>query len=221
MEIIISDEIRAAAPAYKVIVLTADVHNPPTPDALWQELSECHRQKGTQDMAMVNKTPAIAATRAAYKALGKDPNRYRPSAEALTRRAVKGLELYRTTAIVDLVNLLSLASGHSIGAFDADAIGGTVLTLGRGREGEPYEAIGRGQLNIDGLPVWRDAIGGIGTPTSDNDRTKLSEATRRLLVTANLYGPSVMSDDEFTAMMVRLLRDYADAANIEINTYGA
>ena len=30
-----------------------------------------------------------------------------------------------------------------------------------------------------------------------------------------------MSDDEFTAMMVRLLRDYADAANIEINTYGA
>lgn len=221
MEIIISDEIRAAAPAYKVIVLTADVHNPPTPDALWQELSECHRQKGTQDMAMVNKTPAIAATRAAYKALGKDPNRYRPSAEALTRRAVKGLELYRTTAIVDLVNLLSLASGHSIGAFDADAIAGTVLTLGRGREGEPYEAIGRGQLNIDGLPVWRDAIGGIGTPTSDNDRTKLSEATRRLLVTANLYGPSVMSDDEFTAMMVRLLRDYADAANIEINTYGA
>ena len=203
MEIIISDEIRAAAPAYKVIVLTADVHNPPTPDALWQELSECHRQKGTQDMAMVNKTPAIAATRAAYKALGKDPNRYRPSAEALTRRAVKGLELYRTTA------------------FDADAIAGTVLTLGRGREGEPYEAIGRGQLNIDGLPVWRDAIGGIGTPTSDNDRTKLSEATRRLLVTANLYGPSVMSDDEFTAMMVRLLRDYADAANIEINTYGA
>ena len=192
MEIIISDEIRAAAPAYKVIVLTADVHNPPTPDALWQELSECHRQKGTQDMAMVNKTPAIAATRAAYKALGKDPNRYRPSAEALPRRAV-----------------------------DADAIAGTVLTLGRGREGEPYEAIGRGQLNIDGLPVWRDAIGGIGTPTSDNDRTKLSEATRRLLVTANLYGPSVMSDDEFTAMMVRLLRDYADAANIEINTYGA
>ena len=96
-----------------------------------------------------------------------------------------------------------------------------MLTLGRGREGEPYEAIGRGQLNIDGLPVWRDAIGGIGTPTSDNDRTKLSEATRRLLVTANLYGPSVMSDDEFTAMMVRLLRDYADAANIEINTYGA
>ena len=205
MEIIISDEIRAAAPAYKVIVLTADVHNPPTPDALWQELSECHRQKGTQDMAMVNKTPAIAATRAAYKALGKDPNRYRPSAEPLTRRAVKGLELYRTTAIVDLVNLLSLASGHSIGAFDADAIAGTVLTLGRGREGEPYEAIGRGQLNIDGLPVWRGAKG--GHPP--------------LPGTANLYGPSVMSDDEFTAMMVRLLRDYADAANIEINTYGA
>ena len=27
-------------------------------------------------------------------------------------------------------------------------------------------------LNIEGLPVYRDAVGGIGTPTSDNERTK-------------------------------------------------
>ena len=29
-----------------------------------------------------------------------------------------------------------------------------------------------------------------------------------------------MSDGEFADMMVRLLRDYAGASNIEINTYG-
>lgn len=219
MQITFSDEIRAAAPALRVMVVEADVHNAPTSDALWQELTDACARVGAMPMEAVNKRPAIAATRAAYKALGKDPNRYRPSAEALSRRAVKGLELYRTTALVDLINLLSLLSGHSIGGFDADAVSGTALCLGRGREGEPYEAIGRGQLNIDGLPVWRDAVGGIGTPTSDNDRTKMGEGTRRLLMTVNLYGPSEMSDADFEALMLRLLNDYAAAENVVVNTY--
>lgn len=219
MQITFSDEIRAAAPALRVMVVEADVHNAPTSDALWKELTDACAAVGAMPMEAVNKRPAIAATRAAYKALGKDPNRYRPSAEALSRRAVKGLELYRTTALVDLINLLSLLSGHSIGGFDADAVSGTALCLGRGREGEPYEAIGRGQLNIDGLPVWRDAVGGIGTPTSDNDRTKMGEGTRRLLMTVNLYGPSEMADADFEALMLRLLKDYAVAENVVLNTY--
>ena len=47
--------------------------------------------------------------------------------------------------------------------------------------------IGRGLLNIEGLPVFRDSVGGIGTPTSDNERTKLSEDTppRRKAATAS------------------------------------
>ena len=45
-------------------------------------------------------------------------------------------------------------------------------TLGVGKAGEPYEGIGRGTINIEGLPVYRDQIGGVGTPTSDNERTK-------------------------------------------------
>lgn len=219
MHISFSDEIRSAAPGLKVAIVEARVQNPPTCDALWAELGEACARIGLLPMEAVNKRPAIAATRAAYKALGKEPNRYRPSAEALSRRAVKGLELYRTTAIVDLVNLLSLLSGHSIGAFDADAVSGDAICLGRGRAGEPYEAIGRGMLNIEGLPVWRDATGGFGTPTSDNDRTKLSPDTRRLLMTVNMYGPSEMADDEFEAQMRRLLADYASAEDVVINTY--
>lgn len=219
MEFTFSDEIRAAAPGLEVLTVEADVANPPTSDELWQEIADACAAVAELPMEAVNKRPAIAATRAAYKALGKEPNRYRPSAEALCRRAVKGMELYRTTAIVDLVNLLSLRSGHSIGAFDADAIDGTMLELGRGRSGEPYESIGRGMLNIEGLPVWRDSTGGIGTPTSDNDRTKLGAATRRLLMTVNMYGPSEMAREEFEALMERLLRQYAGAHNIRINSH--
>lgn len=219
MKISFSPEIAAAAPQLRVMVVEAAVHNGPTPDGLWQEIAAaCAEREGTP-MEAVNKRPAIAATRAAYKALGKDPNRYRPSAEALARRAVKGMELYRTTALVDLINLLSLRSGHSIGGFDADAIDGDAIELGRGRAGEPYAAIGRGELNIDGLPVWRDATGGFGTPTSDNERTKMSPATSRLLMTVNIYGPSEAGEEAFEVEMRRLLEQYAGATDIKITTH--
>lgn len=211
--------IAGKAPGLSVALITADVSNPETPDSLWQEITRAEKRiKEAYPMEMVNKIPAIAATRAAYKAFGKEPNRYRPSAEALMRRAVKGLELFRTTAIVDLINLASLATGHSIGAFDGDRIDGDVLTLGIGRNGEPYEAIGRGALNIEFLPVWRDKTGGVGTPTSDNERTKLRPDTRRLVVTVNCYAPEP-SATHTAELIAELLKKYADAENIDIKIF--
>ena len=185
----ISPELRTAAPDYTLIAIEADgIVNAPTSDALWDLI--CAEMKAiatSTKMEEVRLRPAIDATRRAYKALGKEPNRYRPSAEALARRAVKGMDLYRTLTVIDLVNLISLRTGISIGGFDADKIAGTRLVYGRGQAGEPYEAIGRGPLNIEGLPVWRDALGGIGTLTSDNERTKLTPDTTRVLLTVNLY----------------------------------
>lgn len=217
MKLIIEEEVRRAAPGMKVIVVEAGVSNPPTPDALWDEIRTASVEFKDTPMENVNRRPAIAATRAAYKALGKEPNRYRPSAEALCRRCVKGLELYRSSAIIDLINLLSIRSGHSIGGFDADKIQGDELSLGVGREGEPYEAIHRGLLNIAHMPVIRDAIGGIGTPTSDNDRTKLSDSTTRLLMTINLYNG--LDAETMVKETERLLRDYAGLTDFTYNIY--
>lgn len=213
--LVVSDEIRAKAPALRVMQIEAEIENPDTPEALWAELEALAADvHGRYAMEMVNKRPAIAATRTAYKACGKEPNRYRPSSEALMRRMVKGLELYRTAAVIDLINLLSVACGHSIGGFDTDRIDGDTVTLGIGREGEPYEAIGRGPLNIAGMPVWRDNTGGIGTPTSDNERTKLSPSTRRLLMIVNMYGDEMPVAD-IEALARRLLVTYASAKNIQ------
>ncbi len=218
MKVNIEDEIALAAPDYKVILVTADVTNRPTDDRLWSEIeSFASSFKDLHEMADINKRPGIAGTREAYKRLGKEPNRYRPSTEAMCRRMVKGLGLYRSTALVDLINLLSVCCGHSIGGFDGDKIAGDNLTLGVGREGEPYEALGRGQLNIACLPVFRDDIGGVGTPTSDNDRTKLSDDTRHLVMTINIYRQE-MPDDEIMALTRRLLEDYAAATNISFET---
>lgn len=211
--------IKEKAPDYRLIAVEADVVSGQTDDTLWREITSfAESYRACHEMAEVNKRPGIAGTREAYKAFGKEPNRYRPSTEALCRRFVKGLDLYRSLALIDLVNLLSVSCGHSIGGFDADKIAGDTLTLGVGREGEPYEAIGRGQLNIAYLPVWRDEIGGIGTPTSDNERTKISDSTRRLLLTINIYRND-MPDDDIMAMTKRLLETYADAKNINFKVY--
>lgn len=200
--IVFSDRIREAAPDLKVLQIEADIINTPTSDDLWAEIENaCNALKSNYQLAEINKRPAIAATRAAYKALGKEPNRYRPSAEALCRRIINGKGIYRLTTLIDAINLVSIVSGYSIGGFDADKIAGDTLVLDAGRHEEAFNAIGRGTLNIEGLPLYRDAIGGIGTPTSDEERTKLDITTRRLLMLVNIYGEDMSAED--TALYIK------------------
>lgn len=219
MEIRFEDRIKEAAPSLLVVTVEADVNNPETSDELWALLERSAADiRAVTELPDINTRPGIKATRQAYKALGKEPNRYRPSSEALSRRVVKGLDLYRINTLVDLINIVSLMSGYSIGGFDADIIQGDTLTLGVGREGEEFEGIGRGPLNICGLPVYRDAVGGIGTPTSDHERTKLTGSTTRLLMCINIYGEEMPVQDVVN-MTVALLEKYADAKNISIKYY--
>ncbi len=219
MNIIFDEIIKEKAPGVTLLVCEANVKDCATDDRLWHEIEVvASRIRESYEMAMVNKRPGILATRLAYKACGKDPNRYRPSTEAMCRRIVKGDGLYRLTAIVDLVNLLSIASGYSIGAFDRDKIVGDTLTLGVGREGEPYEAVHRGELNIAGLPVLRDAVGGIATPTSDNARTAVNPQIKHLLMVVNIYGEEMPIDD-VKDYATRLLTDYASATDIRYTIY--
>lgn len=219
MNILFDDSIRAAAPDLRVIAIEADVENTPTSPELWAMIERAAGDiAAITELSDVNKRPGISATRKAYKALGKEPNRYRPSSEALTRRVVKGMGLYRIDTLVDLINLISLQSGYSIGGFDLDKIEGDTLTLGVGREGEPFEAIGRGELNIACMPVYRDNVGGIGTPTSDNERTKLDLSTKRLLMCVNVYGEDMAIEDT-VSLTVGLLEHFASATNVRINYF--
>lgn len=219
IDVKIEPVVAEAAPQLKVLTIEAELSNPPTPDRLWEMVQEAAADiKGRYQMPDINKRPGIAATRAAYKALGKEPNRYRPSSEALCRRAVKGMELYRIDTLVDIINLVSMKSGYSIGGFDADLIDGDTITLGRGREGEPYEGIDRGMLNIEGMPVYRDNTGGIGTPTSDNERTKLSQDTSRLLMVVNAYGEE-MPLDEVARLTRSLLEEFCSLKSFSSNIF--
>lgn len=211
----ISDEIQKICPDLYILVIACDVKNTISDEQLWKEITEEEMAvRASMKLEEINKWQPIFATRQAYKRLGKDPNRYRPSAEALRRRILRELPLYKVDTLVDLINLLSIRSGYSIGGFDASKIIGNELVLGVGREGENYQGIGRGDLNIAGLPVYRDAQGGIGTPTSDEERTKINLDTSRLLMIINGYSGK---DGLETAGRygVDLLRRYVSAINIK------
>lgn len=212
MKVIVSKEIESVCPSFVGACIEAEVVNTPYCEPLWAEihqLGERQRQKLTVDS--LKELPAIAATRQVYKACGKDPSRYRPSSEALIRRTLQGKSLYQIDTIVDIINLASMSFGYSIGAFDATKFVGDTLTLGVGRKNEPYEGIGRGMINIEGLPVYRDQQGGVGTPTSDNERTKVELSTTRLLVLINGYDGNEQTVRQTAETIIRLITEYCSA----------
>ena len=220
MNIIVSQEIEQVCPNFAGAAVEAQVVNSPYSAPLWDEihaLEERFRQELTTES--LKELPGIAATRRVYKACGKDPSRYRPASEQLIRRMLQGKELYQIDTLVDLVNLASIAYGYSIGGFDVDQFVGDTLTLGIGREGEPYEGIGRGMLNITGLPVYRDAQGGVGTPTSDNERTKMTLETTHLVVLINGYDGNRQRVLDNARFIQDLLKKYCQSDGGTITPY--
>lgn len=208
IQIIVSKEIEQVCPRFVGAAVEANVVNSPFCAPLWEEIHALGEQYRMElDTTLIKeRIPGIAATRSVYKACGKDPSRYRPAAEALIRRMLQGKELYQIDTLVDLINLASIKYGYSIGGFDADKFVGDTLTLGVGRAGEPYEGIGRGMINIEGLPVYRDNDGGVGTPTSDNERTKIEIETTHLLTLINGYDGNeqqVLANAEFIQQLLR------------------
>lgn len=207
MEIIVSNEIENVCPYFIGACVEAKVKNSQYCQDLWNEINTLGDEfKNKLTIETLKEISGIAATRRIYRICGKDPSRYRPAAEALIRRILQGKTLYQIDTLVDLINLASMKYGYSLGGFDADKFVGNTLELGVGKEGEPYEGIGRGMINIQGLPVYRDGIGGVGTPTSDNERTKITINTNHLLVLINGYDGNealVRQNAEFVQQLIK------------------
>jgi DNA/RNA-binding domain of Phe-tRNA-synthetase-like protein len=211
----VSEEIKSLVPDIALSCIECDVVVLAENEALWAETEEKTKKLAASlRVENISRLPAIAASRRGYKACGKDPARYRLSAEALLRRVVQGKGLYRVNNVVDLLNLVSVSTGFSIGGYDAGKIKGEAV-FGIGRENEPYEGIGRGELNIESLPAFRDNLGAFGTPTSDSVRTSVTWNTKRFLMIIIDFGALPELEDA-TELAVNLLKKYAGATNMEI-----
>jgi DNA/RNA-binding domain of Phe-tRNA-synthetase-like protein len=215
-KIIVSKELAARIPGLQLSCIECDVEVSPINEQLWEIIKNKVKEiAASTKIEEISKIPAISASRKGYKACGKDPVRYRLSAEALLRRVLNRNEIYQINNVVDLLNLVSITTGFSIGGYDAEKIIGEAV-FGIGKENEPYQGIGRGELNIQGMPVFRDKMGAFGTSTSDSERTSVSLQTKRFLMIIIDYGGGEL--DHATRLAMELLKTCAGANNVEINT---
>jgi DNA/RNA-binding domain of Phe-tRNA-synthetase-like protein len=214
MNLTIDSALKAKCPKTTLGCVTAQVGAPISSAELVAELNGCEQAilKLPEPRAVLE-APQILATRAAYTALGKDPARYRGSAEALLRRVIAGKGLPRINAVVDIINLVSVESRLSIGLYDLAHVQGDIV-FRAGRAGETYKGIGKYDLNLEGLPVFCDALAPHGSPTSDSERTMVTSETKNVLAVIISFGGEV-GLDRWTARMSELFTQYAFANGCE------
>ena len=211
----IDGELKEKCPRVALTCVTAEVETGTTSETLNHELRVCEESiLKLAEPKEVLESAAILATRAAYKALGKDPARYRGSAEALIRRVIAGKGLPRVSNVVDVINLVSVESRLPVGLYDSAHVQGEIV-FRAGRAGETYKGIGKYDLNLEGLPVFCDALGPHGSPTSDSERTMVTEATKRVIAIIISFG-GAETLPRWGEEMTGLLQKHASGEDIKV-----
>jgi DNA/RNA-binding domain of Phe-tRNA-synthetase-like protein len=122
----------------------------------------------------------IKEWRSIFKSTGKDPNRYRHSAEALYRRISKQNYLQSVHSAIDLNNFFSLEYQIPIGVYDSDKISGNVQ-IRIGAETDEYTGLNGRANNVSNLIVSADNQGPFGSPFVDSERTAVTTETTNAL----------------------------------------
>ncbi|MBN2595312.1 phenylalanine--tRNA ligase beta subunit-related protein [Labilibaculum sp.] len=210
----IEAELKQICPSLRLGIIQCRVNTKEECTDLWQTINESTINiQEKLAIAGIKDIPSINSSRKGYRAVGKDPSRYRLSAESLLRRIVNGKGLYKINNVVDLLNLVSIKSGFSIGGYNADKIEG-VVRFGIGKADETYEGIGRGILNIDRLPIFRDDLGAFGSPTSDSLRTQINENCQNfLMIIISFQAEKALP--EAMDLAIALLKKHAEAEEIQ------
>jgi DNA/RNA-binding domain of Phe-tRNA-synthetase-like protein len=215
MQITIDPKLKAKCPRTALACVTALVEARPSPAALLQEMKT--RESEIEKLPFprgVLESAQVETTRRAYKALGKDPSRYRGSAEALLRRVVAGKGLPEINSVVDVINLVSLESRLPVGLYDLGHIAGEIV-FRAGRAGETYKGIGKYDLNLEGLPLFSDDAGPHGSATSDSERTMVTAATNQVLAVIISFS-GLEGLERWAQRMSALLTEHAAGQDVEI-----
>ena len=151
-------------------------------EKLWSKITEyiegLHLELEKSEIKLL---PRIADSRFTYKRIGKNPDRYPISSEALLKRIMEGKSLYQINNIVDVNNYISIRSKFSIGIYDLDQLKGNII-FKIGTQEDSYESLGKGKINTENLPILCDALGAFGSPTSDSKRTCITDNTKKIIM---------------------------------------
>jgi len=207
--------LKKKCPRTALACVTARVQPGPSPVALLAEMNQ--RELEIQELPFprgVLESPQVETVRKAYKSLGKDPARYRGSAEALLRRIVAGKGFPQINAVVDVINLVSVESRLPVGLYDLGHVVGEIV-FRAGLAGETYKGIGKYDLNLEGLPLFADTVGPHGSATSDSERTMVTDATKHVLAVIISFG-GTEGLERWAQRMAALLTQHAAGQDVEI-----
>ncbi len=215
IEIKISPELKAQSPLLCLGCVQAKVKVEASPKELLALIDQKNREiMDTMDIEKVSGLDQLAASRETYKRLGKNPGRYRNSAEALMRRVLQGKGIYIINNVVEINNLISLKAACSVGSYDLAHIKGAIqFTIGK--EGEQYKGIGKELINVENLPILEDDLGKFGSPTSDSERAMITADSKEILMIMFSFGGRVGIMDYLTEAK-QLLVQYASAQDVEM-----
>lgn len=171
------------------------------PSPLETELLLEHEMKRVKKefvLESIKEEEGVAVSRHAFRAIGCDPARYRPSQEALMRRILKGQSINLVNSGVDINNILSLMFRVPMGIYNLAAIKGN-LQIKVGEPEEFYVAINGRQ--VDGYQKFLlcDSRGPVGSPYVDSIRTSLVPGIYNVLHVVYFLPPR-MSDGDLQRM---------------------
>jgi DNA/RNA-binding domain of Phe-tRNA-synthetase-like protein len=136
--------------------------------------------RAEHEPAKISELEGVREWRTAFKKLGIDPSRYRPSSEALLRRLLQGNPFFWINSAVDVNNFLSVHYALPYGIYDADKLDAPV-TCRLGGENDLYDGLNGREVHMNGKLVLADAKGAFGSPIVDSVRTSVTLETKNLL----------------------------------------
>jgi DNA/RNA-binding domain of Phe-tRNA-synthetase-like protein len=214
MKITIDEQVRALVPDIALGILTYQAEvKPAAADQVLAFDEKCREIASDMTTEDVGKMKHNAASRAAYKALGKDPSKYRPAAEAMLRRIIKGKGLYHINNVVDVNNLVSIESGYSIGSYLTEELAGDIVLV-RADDEATYPGIGKSDVHISHLPTLKDELGYFGNPTSDSQRAMVTEGSHRIMSVVYAFDGSARLG-EWLATFADYLRWYCFVDSVD------
>lgn len=182
LEITISPELLSLVPGFKMgIIRYKDIEVGSSPQMLKGRL-QLFQESLYFDLEekQLSDFKGISEWRSIFKKTGKDPNRYRHSAEALYRRVKKQNYIQSINSATDLNNFLSLKYEIPLGIYDLSHLNGDIL-IRIGTEDEEYEGLNGRSNSLLQLIISSDEKGGFGSPYVDSVRSAVTEATRDAL----------------------------------------
>jgi DNA/RNA-binding domain of Phe-tRNA-synthetase-like protein len=217
VELAVAPELREAAPHLALGLVRAAVQVAEHDERLQALIQECISGiLQTLDLPKLPDLPEIHGLRKAFRAAGKEPSRYRGSQESLLRRILQGKGLFAVNTVVDINNLVSLESRHSVGTYDVAHISNPVI-FRVGRPGESYQGIGKDPIDVAGLPVLADRDGPFGSPHRDSARARITLSTREIMMVIISFS-GLHRLPESMQRAVDLLRTYSGADTNTIKT---